>query len=52
MYTVTGKARARSNIKILQNIFKYLSRGFMEVSVRWTQISRNTEENVVELQTV
>lgn len=47
MYNVTGKARARKNIKILQKVlnnFKYLSWGFMEVLVQWTQISRNTEE--------
>lgn len=47
MYNVTGKARARKNIKILQKVlnnFKYPSWGFMEILVRWTQISSNTDE--------
>ena len=37
MYNVTGKARARKNIKFAKglNNFKYLCSDYVEVSVRW-----------------
>ena len=46
MYNVTGKARARKNIKFAKglNNFKYLSSDYVEVLVRWEQILSDTED--------